>query len=134
MMEANFGNFVYNANMTNAKRERGERGKRDKSPQKAGRRATKVAPMEPMMDKAEYAEPSYAEMLQEAINMLPPDGYPRPVVLPPPVVAPVKRAPPRRAKDMADYGWDAQSSLSEPERDMDYGSKVLRTTAAPKPR
>ena len=87
------------------------------------------------MDRTAYTEPSYADMLQEAINMLPPDGYPRPVVLPPPaVVASVNRAPPWRAEGMADYGWNAQLSLSEPERDKDYWIRVLRDTAVPKPR
>ena len=108
---------------------------RDNHPQKASRHAAEDAPMKPMIDMAAYAEPSYADMLQEAINMLPPDGYPRPVVLPPPAVAaPVKCVPPRSAEGMANYGWDAQLSLSEPERDKDYWIRVLRDTAVPKPR
>ena len=109
--------------------------KRDNHPQKASHHAAEDAPMEPMMDMAPSAEPSYADQLQEFINMLPPDGYPRPVVLPPPaVVAPAKRVPPRRAEGMADYGLDTQLSLAEPEGDKDYWIRVLRDTAVPKPR
>ena len=108
---------------------------RDNHPQKASRHAAEDAPMEPMMDMAPSAEPSYADMLQEAINMLPPDGYPRPVVLPPPAVAaPAKRVLSRRTESMADYDMEPQFSLSEPERDKDYWIRVLRDTAVPKPR
>ena len=107
---------------------------RDNHPQKASRHATEDDPMEPMMDMAPSAEPSYADQLQEVINMLPPDGYPRPVVLPPAVVAPAKRGTPRHAKDMADYGLDTQLSLAEPKRDKDYWIRVLCDTAVPKPR
>ena len=102
-------------------------------PQETDGRATELAPMEAMMDRTAYADPSYTDMLQEAINMLPPDGYPRPVVLPAVAVS-VKCVPPRSAEGMADYGWDAQLPLSEPERDKDYWIRVLRDTAVPKPR
>ena len=108
--------------------------KRNNRPQKARRRVAKVASTEPMMDNAEHTEPSYTDMLQKAIDMLPPDGYPRPVVLPPPAVVPAKRGTPRRTKGKANYSLDAQSSLSEPKRDMDYWMKVLRDTAVPKSR
>ena len=71
--------------------------------------------------KGEHAEPSYADMLQETVALPPPDGYPRPVILPPPAVAaPAKRrGAPRRAESMADYDMEPQLSLSEPERDKD---------------
>ena len=92
--------------------------KRYNHPQKTSHCAAKDAPMESMAGKGKHAKPSYADMLQETVALPPPDGYPRPVIFPPPDVdTSAKRGASRSTESRADYDIEPQLSLSEPERD-----------------